>query len=365
MLLRPFVVRSLVAATFGLLALVPPSVFAQAPVKPAAPTATTAAGFLIRYADGRMHTRRFRNGGYFTAGVPFIKGADTSRNGLPFNSFEILHVVEGTEALVQVNLHYGLRRTESVKVAAFRLKPGAPVEVKELTAFGIEPITISIVAIASSPAPAPETVSPSAQLDVSAEPISASPPTYRIVLTNRSDVPVAWFYYRGYSNGRPATSAPRGKRGQPIVPARGQYTFEFAMTASGFITGEAAQAWSPLDRFEIVSMLWADGVVEGDRNEAERRGRMDERRIADLQTFVRVLTDTRNHSPAILRARVAALMTADSETEGSRNAAIADLEALDKSGRTQGGEEFAAWVSRVAAEHEQWISRIVLPRIYR
>ena len=322
-------------------------------------------GLMIQFADGRTMTRALRpSGTVWMPKYPRVPEAETSKGGLPLSALHVRHVVDGVDVVVTVSLSYGGPTKNLVDVATVRVRPDTAVQVTELRAYGVEPITLSTVAIPTDVAFMPEATSVSAQLDVRVEPVGPNPSAYRVTLTNRSNLALMWMRYRGVGAGKVSiTSRPRGKRNLPLVPAGGEHHFEIRLPGSSVASGDTRQAWTPLDSLAIQSLMWEDGLVEGDREIARGQGQFDRTRAAHLTAFLAVLRTARADSIGALRARIQPTLSADAETREARDAVLADLESLESTGRSRDGVAFDAWLKRTIDEHQQWLSRIVLPRL--
>jgi hypothetical protein len=330
----------------------------------ARPTTDTSRGLMIQLADGRASTRALRpTGGVWMPTFPRVPGAETSKNGLPLSTLDLRYFVDGADVVVVVSLSYGGPTRNLVNVAKVRVGSDAAVQVTELRAHGVEPITLSIVAIPSEPVFTPVVTSVSAQLDLRIEPIGQNRAAYRVTLTNRSNLGLMWMRYQGSGDGKPLISSrPRGKRNLPLVPAGGEHTFDIRILGSNLAPGDPRQAWRPLDTVAIQSLMWEDGLVEGDREIAKGQGRIDAARSANLSAFVALLRTARAESLGSLTSQIERTMDADAETREARDAVLADLESLKTTGRSRDGVEFKAWLKRTIDEHQQWLSRIVLPK---
>jgi hypothetical protein len=350
-----------VVAAVTLVSVLPASVLVLAQARP---ITDTSRGLMIQLSDGRASTRALRpTGGVWMPKFPRVPGAETSKNGLPLSTLDLRYFVEGADVVVVVSLSYGGPTKNLVKVATARVSPETAVQVNELRAHGVEPITLSIVAIPSAPAFTPVVTSVSAYLDVRIEAIGPNRSAYRVTLTNRSNLAMMWMRYLGSSEGKPMISSrPRGKRNLPLVPAGGEHTFDIRILGSNLAPGDPRQAWRPLDTLAIQSLMWEDGLVEGDREIAKGQGRFDAARSASLSAFLAVLRTARAESLGSLTSRIERTMDADAETREARDAVLADLESLKTTGRSRGGVEFEAWIKRTIDEHQQWLSRIVLPK---
>jgi hypothetical protein len=158
------------------------------------------------------------------------------------------------------------------------------------------------------------------------------------------------------------TGAEQGVRNQPLVPANAEGSFEFT-TGQGGGDIAAPPVVDPVDLFEITSLFWQDGLVEGDRALAEMLGRFATGRAAQLRALLGRLRGTRAPTVDALRPAVARSLGTNVEMEAFRELLLADLDHLERSGRTADGADLATWLSRTIAECEAWLARIVLPRL--
>jgi hypothetical protein len=338
------------------------SALAQQP----APATDTSRGLLITYADGRMHTKPLRpTGGLWTPTFPRVPGAKPTYEGLPLTTIDFRHVVEGAEVVVTVSLSYGGAAKNQVKVATVRVRPGTPVEVTELRNYGVESVSLSIVSIPDTPATPTETFSPSSQLDIRAEQAGPNASSYRVVLNNRSDTPLMWIRLVGYREGKQFSGGQSGKRSVPLVEARSQHAFEIAIGPTGFVPGTESQAWSTIDRIEIVALMWQDGTVEGDRQIARQQKLTAERQAAELRTLIGVLTEGRAQSVASLRSTLSSVKITYPVVQESIKSLEADLDSLAASGRSRDDQTLEAWLQGAIRLHQEWVNRIVIPKVDR
>lgn len=329
----------------------------------AQPTTTdTSRALSIEYVDGRRVNRPLRpTGSIWTPSFPRIPGAETRRSGLPLSMLDVRHVVDAADVIVTISLSYGGPNRNLVKVKEVRLRPDAPVQVPELREYGVEPITLSVIPVPAREVPIPLGISVSAQLDIRVEPVGPNASAYRVTLTNRSNVPLMWLHYRGLAGSRTLTSRPKGKLNHPLVGANGVHTFEIA-ASFGVPAGDAFAA-APFDTVEITSLMWGDGMVEGDRAVAAQQGRIDANRAVALRAFVALLHQAGPNDLSNLPARLARSMEVDIETREFKDAVIADLERLQQTGRSSSGEGFGTWRAKTIGEAQRWLERIVLPKV--
>jgi hypothetical protein len=344
------------AAVLSAVLALPPSSFAQAPP----PKTDTTRGLSVQYADGRISTGPVRRtGGMWTSTFPTIAGADTSRNGVPLTTLDVKHVIEGADVVATVSLYYGGPGQNGVTVATVRLSQDQPVAVNELRAFGVEPITLSLVAIAPTSAYAPEVISVSPLLSARAEAVGDNVSAYRVLVTNRSTQPVMWMQFKAYRGNSLATLVrPRGKRNLPLILPNTEYSFHITTNTGGLDAADRSETWRALDRIELTSLMWQDGVVEGDPASATDQRMVDLRRARQLEALLAALRGAARVSIADLRAQIAGGMGSDLETRRGRDAMLADLDRFAAAQMSSQAPDFRAWLGRTIPEYEEWLARI-------
>src|SRR5690242_17271677 len=113
--------------------------------RPAAAQLAAPRGWAISYANGRTSTQFLRaKGEFWTPRFPTIGGADTTQNALPLHALDVSWVEEGSDVVATVTLIYGAFQ-HRVVVDTVRVTPLKPQSVDALRAYGVEPITLSIV----------------------------------------------------------------------------------------------------------------------------------------------------------------------------------------------------------------------------
>ena len=327
-------------------------------------TTDTSRGISIRYADGKISTRPLRRtGGMWTPYFPRISGAETARDGVPLKSLDVRHVVEGDELVATVSLVYGsFAGNNRVTVARVRVAADRPVEVKELSSYGVEPITISLVSIPATYAFEPRGVSASPYVDIRAVPVGPNSSAYRVTVTNRAPFPLMWFKFEAHRNQKePISSCPRGQRNFPLIMPNGEHTFEFPAGATGQSPGDDPGAWQPVERVEVSALMWQDGTVEGNRADADQQETLDRLRMIHLRTLLNILRGS-SQSVATLREEIGRISAPDDETKQLKNGFIKELDRFASQQASSEGLDFTPWRSRTIADLEQWLARIVFPK---
>jgi hypothetical protein len=237
------------------------------------------------------------------------------------------------------------------------------VQIDELRAFGVEPIVVSLVPIAAAASFAPAAVSASPHVFVRAEPVGPNPAVYRIVVSNDSPLPLLWFQFKAYRGERLALSGrPRGKRNAPLVLPGEEHTFEVATsTGGGPDAPDGSEQWQPLDRIDVTSLKWQDGVVEGDVGPAAEQHTADARRAEHLGRMVQRLRAPAPPSIDGLRRQIEGIPAPDTETRQLRDSTLQTLRRFVTSGTTPDASAYRAWLDRLSGEYEEWLLRLVPP----
>jgi len=368
----------------------------RAAAQPASPSQADIRALAVTYADGRKTNTTLSDRGRvaWTASFPRIPGADTAREGLPLNALQFEEAIEGPNLVVTIALLYGSPQQRRIQVASVRVTEDRPVRVTELEAFGVKPIEMTIVRLPPAQLHIPSVTSPSSQLDVQVETdSSAAQPAYRFRIANRSTQAVMSLAYRGYRGDLVSLSGhPRGPTHTALIAPGESYDMRFAASANARARG-ASDAWLPMDRFVITSVLWSDGLVEGDREPAADERALDAGTTNQLQRAVAVLrtaaASPAAHPPDTLRTDIAGLtidVTA-AEVEAARpaigdpsllsdvrasramrsgmqnvkNAILNDLDEFTTAHRAADAAVYDKWLGAMVAKFDGWRQRLVKP----
>jgi hypothetical protein len=294
----------------------------------------------IRYADGRSTTRVLRpKGGMWTPEFPRVAGAQTGRNGHRLAALDVAHVMEGSDAVVTVSLLYGSPHQGRVKVAIVRVASGSTVSIPELRGYGVEPISLSIVHVPLSSTYLPAVSAASGQLELSVEAAGEDVALYKFRVTNHSARAVIALHVEGRRGERIVLSGRRrGPRNHPLIKAGG--TFEYTTSVAVSRSSQSGEnQWPPIDYASITSVLWEDGVVEGNPLPAvqERVVYADMRR--QLDRVLEILRRSRSLKPEDVRAQVAGLsIEGRSGMQQAKDAVLSDFDTSLAAGQGRPGK---------------------------
>jgi hypothetical protein len=210
---------------------------------------------VVTYSDGKTTTRVLTpRGGSWTPTFPRSAKPPTY-DGLPLAALKVDHVVDG-DVTVTVSLMYGRPHQRTVHIATVKLVAQEPITVNELSAYGVDPITLTLGVLPAAPLVQPTAGSASAMLDVVVDLVDHDAPVYKVTFRNRSSRAITAVGYRMYRGAKEVGVGRRKtNRNTPLLEPGGQLSFTFqatGVTALGF------------DRFEATGVLWEDGSVEGD-----------------------------------------------------------------------------------------------------
>jgi hypothetical protein len=347
----------------------------------------------VRYADGRTTNRVLSASGRvsWTPAFPRVPNADTTREGLPLSALQFEEAPDPPGVVVTLALLYGHPHQRRVQVAAVRLTDDRPIRVTELEAYGVRPVTLSLVALPPPQLHLPAVTSPSSELALEAFAESGGVPGYRVRISNESSRAVMALRFEAFRGRTKSVSGtPRGRGNVPLIAPGESYELRVGASANASRAG-APGGWLPLDRVAITSVIWSDGVVEGDPEPAARERALSAGTAAQL---ARALTILRRAAQAplevaALRADVAALgidadraavedvaaslpdpalltpaaisQTMRSGMQNAKNALLNDIDQFARSSTAADPGAYADWLRAMVLKFDAWRQRIAGP----
>jgi hypothetical protein len=345
--------------------------FAQVQVP--APETEAPRTLTVTYSDGRTAPRILTaRGASWSPFFPHRSDAPT-HEGLALSGLKVEHRVEPDVVVVTVSLAYGQPVKHTVEVTTVRLQDRQVVQVRELTAFGVDPITLSLDAAAPTFVVVPKTASVSAMLEVSVDLLANDLPLYEITFHNRSTKAIAAIAYRTYRGEIPVLSGTRShNRSFPILEAGGRLQFKT----------QAARHEGPqgFDRFEVTAVLWEDGTLEGDASLKANEHALAIGRSYQLRRVLALLRENRATNaaeilsavedlPVKLSASEAAALVAPDGADVSlssveagqsyvRTAVLDDLKAYLQSQSANAHVPASMWVQDALVRYSDWLGRV-------
>ena len=321
------------------------------------PPPDTVRTLTVTYADGRTtnHVLSEKGRVSFTANFPRIAGADTSREGLALRALQFEEARDGRKLQVTVALLYGSPHQLRRKVTTVALDDNVTVTVGELTDHGVQPVVLSISTLPAPQLQVPSVTSPSSLFEVGVEVAPGGKFGYRLVINNHSPIAVMGFAFRAYRGDAPIASAsPRQPGHLPLIPAGARYVYDL-------------NPFSSIDRIVIDTVMWSDGIVEGDAARVAGTAIVDAGLAYQLERIV-VLLKTAARTPAEhplpeLRASIAALPVKAPGREGTsfesgmqqaKNGILNDLDAYAR----VVDEPYAQFLSAIVVKFDGWLKRL-------
>jgi hypothetical protein len=211
-------------------------------------------------------------------------------SGPPVDTVQLAFAREGSGARITVYAHRGSGESrESLKVAECFVSERQEYTVTQLAAYGVEPLTLSVVGRVEVELVPPRVDSRLQAVEVSEVKIHAEAPSFELVLRNVSDKEVRAIEieeYRGMmSKGPPPMYDWR--RTLPVKPGKTfSVTLEFGWNGKETPEGHAVE---PPDRVQLKSVLFTDGSYEGDSRFAARAEALREGRKVQLKRVLELL----------------------------------------------------------------------------
>jgi hypothetical protein len=341
----------------------------QAPTsEPRAPRTLT-----VTYSDGRAVPRIVTpHGASWSPSFPHRPDAPT-HEGLTLSGLKVEHRVESDAVIVTVSLAYGQPAKHTIEVATITLQDRQPVKVRELSAFGVDPITLVLEPAVPTVVVLPATTSVSAMLDVNIDLPSAELPLYQVTFRNRSTMAIEAIAFHAYRGEARVLSGTRSHdRSFPILEPGASLQF----------TTQAVRNSGPqgFDRFEVTGVLWWDGTFEGDASLKASQQALATGRAYQLRRVLAILRENPTASVAEILSALEKLsvklpageMSALSGPDGAdlrlpfveagqsyvRTAVLDDLNAYMQSQSAHANRPAPVWVQDALNRYVSWLGRL-------
>jgi hypothetical protein len=273
----------------------------------------------------------------------------------------------------------GSARGQEVRLADVLITPGSCVVVDALTKFGIEPITLSMAAVAPLTPYFPTVVSVTPLIEIANVELRTAPyPGYRITLRNLSSKSASNAHVQSYRGGEKAMSAlRRDESGRPMMTPGATYTFDLSLTSGDAGTVTTPGAWSPrpLDVIEIDAVRWEDGSYDGTppyphidpEIEADAGHRVQLRRIVEALRQTLNTPGSGHERLAALRSRIDALPAAEPDQlagaqqamRATKAAVLADIRRFEHDGSAvDDSSAVSEWLAHTLRRCEAWLKRV-------
>jgi hypothetical protein len=378
-----FILTAAVIAKIAIAAALPLPAAGQSPPKDQAVIPATVA-LVETWADGRINYEltSARRGTMWTPRFPRIQGYQPPEGAKPVFAVQFSRMLVGRDIRVEVSVLLGSATPPGVPVATVLISPGSRVTVHELTKFGVQPVTLSMAAVAPMTPYLPTAVSVSPQIEIAnVELLNAPYPGYRVTLRNLGTQAVSNVSIQSYRGDEKALGAlKRTQDGRPMMQPGESYTFDINLTSGGASDATIPGTWTPrpLDVIEIESVRWADGAHDGTPPfpQIERKVESDSGERLQLRRIVEALRQTleEHGSGSELLASAAARIEhlADAEADqleaaqlamrGTKAAARADIARFARDQRTAADTTAVTkWLKSMLTRYERWLARLTPP----
>jgi hypothetical protein len=237
----------------------------QAPADPETVPATVA--LVETWSDGRVNYELTgpRRASMWTPRFPRVDGYQPPEGTKPVHAVQVARALVGQDIKVEISVLLGSAEQPGVPVATVLISPGSRVVVDQLTRFGVQPLTLSMVDVAPMTPFVPTVISVSPDIEIADVEVRGAPyPGYRITLRNLGDRAVSNVHLESYRGEEKALSAlKRSDDGRPLMQPGATYTFTMNLTSGPGDLTNGAWTPHPIDVIEFDSVRWADGTHHG------------------------------------------------------------------------------------------------------
>jgi hypothetical protein len=294
---------------------------------------------------------------------------------------QFARVLVGRDIKVDVSVLLGSAQPPGVPVASVVVSPGSHIVIGELTKFGVQSVTLSMVEAAPMTPYLPTVVSASPRIEISNVELLNSPyPGYRFTLRNLGSKGASNVHVQSYRGGEKALSAlKRADDGRPMMQPGASYTFDMNLTSGGPNGFTTPGTWSPrpIDLVEFDSVRWDDGTYDGTPPfpgvdaavESDSGRRLQLRRIVDVLT--RTLAQPRSGPEmlALAKTRIDALVDAEPDQLDAAKQAMqstkavvrADIARFERDQSSQPSTSVVEWLTSLLSRYQAWLTRLSPP----
>jgi hypothetical protein len=309
----------------------------------------------VAWADGRSTVTPLRP--TFRFWTPYF--GRTPSTDPKVRAIDIAGVREGDDALVTVSVMIGGTQIATrVPVTNVRVSPDSPVAIADMAKYGVAPFRIALVAVERTPVlTIPRVVSPSGQLEVDAHQV-AGRLAYHVTVTNRGHAPLRAFRYQTMRQGHEGGSGIKAHlRDEPLVMTGSTVAFDTSVSALN-AEDAASGIWNDWEVFEVTSVIWDDGLLEGDPHlQALERGLYREKHLL-MPKVQRWLADACQQSFLTARRSLDAFSPPDRQSL-LWTAAFEDLKEFAGTHSDSDIEAFHRWAADMLRTYTNWDARLV------
>lgn len=192
----------------------------------------------------------------------------TSAERLPVQAVKLIPYLEDGVVKVKVRVFTGQKSFEKEEdIAAYSMREGERISVKELVNYGVEPFEIAVIRVAPTVSALPAIENKTKSLQITAiEPNFSTLPSYKLSLLNTSSKAVSAYTFEMMVDNRVRLSGmPHNKYDKPLIEAGEAWAsemgnpLEYKQPIEGEIPKQASR-----QTLVISSVIFADGSYEGD-----------------------------------------------------------------------------------------------------
>jgi hypothetical protein len=317
----------------------------------------------------------------WTPNFPTIAEYHAPDGVAPVYAVQFARVLAGRDIKVDVSVLLGSARPPAVPVASVVISPGSKVVIDALRRFGVQPVTLSMAAVAPMTPYLPTLISVSPEVEIANVELLTSPyPGYRVTLRNLGSKGVSNVHVQSYRGEEKALSAlKRADDGRPMMQPGAVYTFELNLTSGVANESTAPGTWSPrpLDVIDLDSVRWDDGRYTGKPPypqadaviESESGQRLQLRRIVEALTRTLAEQGSGQERFASARAGIEALADAEPDQLDAAKLAMrqikavanADIARFERDQSTRSSAAVTAWLTSLLARYDAWLKRLSPP----
>ena len=221
----------------------------------------------------------------WTPRFPLVAGYQLPEGARPVYAVQVARVLVGQDIKVEISVLLGSAVPPGVPIATVLVSPGSRVVVDQLTRFGVQPLTLSMVDVAPMTPFVPTVISVSPDIEIADVEVRSTPyPGYRITLRNIGDKAVSNVHLESYRGEEKALSAlKRTDDGRPLMQPGATYTFSMNVTSEPGDLASGAWTPRPIDVIEFDSVRWADGTHHGTPPSAQLESLVESKAGRQLQ----------------------------------------------------------------------------------
>jgi hypothetical protein len=349
-------------------------------VDPAVP-ATVA--LVETWPDGRINYEltSLRRATMWTPMYPRVEGYRLPEGATPVYAVQFARVLVGRDIKVDVSVLLGSAQPPGVPVASVVVSPGSHIVIGELTKFGVQPVTLSMVEAAPMMPYLPTVMSASPRIEISNVELLNSPyPGYRFTLRNLGSKGASNVHVQSYRGGEKALSAlRRADDGRPMMQPGASYTFDMNLTSGGPNGFTTPGTWSPrpIDLVEFDSVRWDDGTYDGTPPfpgvdaavESDSGRRLQLRRIVDVLTRTLAQPRSGREMLALAKTRIDALVDAEPDQLDAAKQAMqstkavvrADIARFERDQSSRPSTSVVEWLTSLLSRYQAWLTRLSPP----